>query len=395
MPIAAIRRFLKLEIAGGITLMVAAALAVVCANAPVVSGWYQQFLEVPILIHVGPLKLDKDVLLFINDGLMAIFFLLIGLEVKREMLEGELSSVRQVALPGVAALGGVAIPALIYSLINSGDEIAMRGWAIPAATDIAFSLAVLAMLGSRAPLSLKVFLTAVAVVDDLAAIVIIALFYTENLSVVALGCAGGGLAVLILLNRFGVRSYAAYVIVGVIMWVCVLKSGIHATLAGVAVGFTIPHRVKHADGTPMSVHLEHVLHPWVAFMILPMFAFANSGISFTGMSFGALFEAIPLGIAAGLVLGKPVGVTLSVVVAVKTGLAELPNGATWKTIIGVGLLCGIGFTMSLFIGMLAFAGEGAQYGVATRLGVFGGSLLAAFLGFIALRMTLPRVPTTA
>lgn len=389
-PSKAIRRFLELEAAGGILLLAASGVALLFANIPGLAGWYQYFLDVPIEIKLGGLELHKNVHLVINDGLMAIFFLLVGLEIKRETLERELAGPSRLALPALAALGGVALPGAIYAWMTWGDPVAVKGWAIPAATDIAFSLGVLSLLGNRVPLSLKVFLTTVAVVDDLAAIVIIAILYTSQLSLTALLLGVGGLAVLVILNRLRVKHLGAYFLVGAIMWVCVLKSGVHATLAGVALGLAIPLNVQNDRGESLLPHLEHILHPWVAFMILPLFAFANAGVSFQGVSSEALFGPITLGIAGGLCLGKPLGVFGCAVIIVKTGLAKLPNGVTWPMMFAVGLLAGIGFTMSLFIGMLAFEGEGSQYAVATRVGVFGASILSAIAGFLVLRMILSR-----
>ncbi len=389
-PANAIRSFLELQAAGGILLLAASGAALLFANIPGLAGWYQYFLDVPIEIKLGGLELNKNVLLVINDGLMAIFFLLVGLEIKREALEGELASPSRLALPALAALGGVAIPGAIYAWMNWGDPVAVKGWAIPAATDIAFSLGVLSLLGSRVPLSLKVFLTTVAVVDDLAAIVIIAVLYTSQLSLTSLLLGIGGLVVLVILNRLRVKHLGAYFLVGAIMWICVLKSGVHATLAGVALGLAIPLKVRNERGESLLRHLEHILHPWVAFIILPLFAFANAGVSFKGVSSEALFGPITLGIAGGLCLGKPLGVFGCSVLIVKSGLAKLPNGVTWPMMFAVGLLAGIGFTMSLFIGMLAFEGQGSQYAVATRAGVFGASIISAIVGFFVLRMILPR-----
>ncbi len=393
-PANAIRKFLELQAAGGILLLGASVAALLFANIPGLAGWYQYFLDVPIEIKLGGLDLNKNVLLVINDGLMAIFFLLVGLEIKREVLEGELASPSRLALPALAALGGVAFPGAIYAWMTWGDPVAVKGWAIPAATDIAFSLGVLSLLGNRVPLSLKVFLTTVAVVDDLAAIVIIAMLYTSQLSLTALLFGIGGLVILVILNRLRVKHLGAYFLVGAIMWICVLKSGVHATLAGVALGLAIPLKVKNDHGESLLRHLEHILHPWVAFMILPLFAFANAGVSFKGVSSDALFGPITLGIAGGLCLGKPLGVFGCSALIVWAGAAKLPKGVTWPMMFAVGLLAGIGFTMSLFIGMLAFEGEGSQYGVATRIGVFGASIISAIAGFLMLRMILPRSGAT-
>lgn len=364
--------------------------ALAWANAPGLAPHYHELLALPVVVQLGPLRLDKNVLLLINDGLMAIFFLLVGLEIKREMLEGELSSLGQIALPGIAAVGGVALPAVIYTLLNLGDATALRGWAIPAATDIAFSLAVLSLLGPRVPTSLKVFVTALAVIDDLAAIMIIAIFYTDHLSGTALGLAVGSVALLALLNRMRVRSLGAYFVIGAFMWICVLKSGVHATLAGVALGLAIPLRATNAHGESLLRHLEHQLHPWVAYLILPLFALANAGVSFTGVSWGVIAGPISLGIALALVIGKTIGVFGAAVLVIKSGLATMPSGATFRAMFGVSIVTGIGFTMSLFIGMLAFEGQSAALGVATRVGVLGGSLISALCGVAVLSQTLPR-----
>ena len=379
-----IKEFLKYEASGGIILMAAAILALVIANSGL-SHLYDAFLNVPVAVQVGALEIAKPLLLWINDGMMAVFFLLVGLEIKREFLQGELSSRDQALLPFVAAVGGMAVPAGIYAFINWGDPTAIRGWAIPAATDIAFALGILALLGSRAPLSLKVFLTAVAIIDDLGAIIIIAVFYTENLSVLSLSLAGLGLATLISLNRFGVNKLAAYVVVGVFMWVCVLKSGVHATLAGVVLALTIPLKTRDEDGHSLLLHLEHSLHPWVAFIILPVFGFANAGVSFTGIGLHSFAEPVALGIIAGLLVGKMVGIFLGVWLTVISGLAKKPDGADWVQIFGVACLCGIGFTMSLFIGTLAF--EDPAFATTVRLGVLTASVAAGTIGYVVLRFS--------
>lgn len=384
------RRFFKTESAGGITLMIATLLALVAANTAL-APHYEHLLHVPVTVTIAGFGVDKSLLHWINDGLMAIFFLLVGLEIKRELLEGELSTIQQAVLPAVAAAGGVAAPALIYTWFNWGDEVALRGWAIPAATDIAFALGILALFGSRVPIALKVFLTAVAVIDDLAAIVIIALFYTSNLSVNALLFALGCAAVLLALNLRGNRNTSVYVFIGAIMWVAVLKSGIHATLAGVVLGFLIPHRgrggERFANGS-MLRQLEHGLHPWVAFMVLPVFAFANAGINFAGMTLEKLTSPIPLGIAFGLFFGKQIGVYLLSKLTIMLGLARLPDQVNWKQFYGVCMLCGVGFTMSLFIGGLAFeTDDQASY---VKLGVLMGSVISAITGSAVLALTLPK-----
>lgn len=374
----AFTRFFAHEAAGGIVLAIAAVLALIISN----SGWreaYEAFTRVRGTVDIGGLLvLSKPLLLWVNDLWMAVFFFLVGLEIKREFVEGELASRRQAILPAVAALGGMVVPAGIYALINLGDPVALRGWAIPAATDIAFAIGIVMLLGSRVPTSLKVFLTAVAIIDDLGAIVVIALFYTEQLSLPMLAGAGVGAVLLLLLNRAGVRRADIYLVVGLAIWVCVLKSGIHATLAGVATALAIP--MKDVEGKPLAGALEHGLHPWVAFLVLPMFAFANAGVSLQGMSPGSLFEAIPLGIAAGLVVGKTVGVYGASWLMIRSGAASAPAGASTRQFIGVCTLCGIGFTMSLFIGGLAFQGLSPDFEAKLKLGVLCGSILAGALG---------------
>lgn len=379
--ISAIREFLRLEAAGGILLVLASALALVWSNSPA-AGVYVGLLDTPVAVQVGALKIAKPLLLWINDGLMAIFFMLVGLEIKREVLQGELSSLGQAALPGIAAIGGMAVPALVYVVINMGTPETLSGWAIPAATDIAFALGVLALAGRRVPASLKIFLLALAVMDDLGAIIIIAVFYTADLSLTALGLAGLGILGLLLLNLFGVKRLAPYMLVGLFLWIAVLKSGVHATLAGVVIGLAVPLRgAGDPEHSPLR-HLEHMLHPWVAFGILPLFAFANAGVSLAGLTFASLLEPVPLGIALGLFLGKQVGVVGFSWAAIRAGLARLPEGANWGQFYGVALLTGIGFTMSLFIGTLAFPQVG--YSAAVRLGVLSGSLLSAVAGYLVL-----------
>ncbi len=392
MPVRTIQSFLKLQSASGILLMIAAAAALVCANVPGVARWYQLLLDVPIEVRLGALELNKNFLLIVNDGLMAIFFLLVGLEIKREILDGELSDRRQMTLPVVAAIGGVAIPALIFLWFTQDDPVGRAGWAIPAATDIAFSLGILSMLGKRVPIALKVFLTAVAVVDDLGAIGIIALFYTSKLSLLAFSLGTIGMVVLAILNRRRVTHLGVYLLVGAIIWVCVLKSGVHATIAGVSLGFAIPLRATDADGHSPLRRLEHLLHPYVAFMILPLFAFVNSGVSFRGIGADVLFGPVSLGIAGGLLIGKTLGVFGFSALAIVTRIASLPKGTSWGSLFGVSILTGVGFTMSLFIGMLAFEGAAPEYAAATRFGVFGGSIVAGLIGFKVLSITLPKDP---
>jgi len=384
----AIREFLKLESASGIILVGAAVLALIVNNSPL-SGLYDLFLDTPVEIRIGSLNLAKPLLLWINDGLMAIFFLLIGLEVKREILDGQLSSLSQVALPGIAAVGGMIIPALIYVIFNMNNPSALNGWAIPAATDIAFALGILALLGSRVPLSLKLFLLTLAIIDDLGAIVIIAIFYSGDLSVTSLIFAGVAIATLFAMNLLGVKRTAAYVVVGIILWICVLKSGVHATLAGVVLAFAIPLRTNEDEPCPLR-EMEHSLHPWIAFGIMPLFAFANAGVSLKGMSFGSLFEPIPIGIALGLVIGKQVGVFGFSLAAVKLGLAKLPSDINWRLIYGTAILCGIGFTMSLFISTLAFDSSIGDEAISARIGILSGSFIAAIAGYLVIKSSLKK-----
>jgi NhaA family Na+:H+ antiporter len=388
-----LKKLLHHESAGGVLLVFMTMVAMVLANSPFV-GFYEDFLATPVQVRVGDLNIAKPLLLWINDGLMAIFFFLIGLEIKREVLTGSLSSPSQVVLPGIAAIAGIAAPAMVYLWFNGQDAVAIKGWAIPSATDIAFALGVFTLFGSRVPLSLKLFLLSVAIFDDIGAIMIIALFYSSDLSTLSLIVAGSGLLLLFALNRLSVRSQAAYIIVGVIVWVAVLKSGVHATLAGFAIAWFIPLKLENNSGQPMLPHLEHSLHPWVSFAILPLFAFANAGISLTGVSLDALLNPVPLGIAAGLFIGKQVGIFGACWLAIKLGWAKLPEGATWMQFYAVSILCGIGFTMSLFIGSLAFESQGAEYMIDVKLGVLVGSLLSAIAGSILISWSQkPKKPT--
>jgi NhaA family Na+:H+ antiporter len=382
----AIGEFLRLESAGGILLMIATAIALVLANTRA-EGLYQSFLGTPVEIRIGSFMLGKPLILWINDGLMAVFFFLVGLEIKREVMEGELSNRAQLALPALAAIGGMAAPAVIYWLLNRGDAVALRGWAIPAATDIAFALGVLALLGSRIPQSLKMFLLTLAILDDLGAIIIIALFYTDNLSLSSLAVAGGALAVLAILNARHVTSIPAYILVGLVLWVAVLKSGVHATLAGVALALFIPIRAREEGGKSPLRSLEHDLHPVVAYAILPLFAFANAGVSLGGVSLRYVLEPLPLGIALGLVIGKLVGVFGMTALAIGSRFARMPEGATWMSLLGVSMLCGIGFTMSLFIANLAFGDDAPRQAVSAVFGVLVGSVCAAVFGYLLLRFT--------
>ncbi|MGW8313505.1 MAG: Na+/H+ antiporter NhaA [Desulfuromonadales bacterium] len=386
-----LKEFLKKESSVGILLMFATVLAMLCANTPL-QGFYEHFLDTPFEIRLGSHYLAKPVLLWINDGLMAVFFFLIGLEVKREVLVGQLSSRAQIMLPGVAALGGMIVPALVYVLINLGDSTALNGWAIPAATDIAFALGIMALLGERVPSSLKIFLLALAIMDDLGAIVIIALFYSGDLSIGMLVMAHLCLVLLFILNRLKVENLAPYLWVGVFLWIFVLKSGVHATLAGVALAFAIPLRsAKNPEYSPLE-HFEHELHPWVYYLILPVFAFANAGIPLQGMGIGDLFHPVPLGIMLGLVVGKLAGVYGFSTLAIKLGIAQLPERATAHQLLGVAALCGIGFTMSLFIGGLAFehvGGNAESYILTHRIGILTGSLIAGIGGYLILKMARP------
>jgi NhaA family Na+:H+ antiporter len=377
--ISSIRRFIASESAGGVVLALAAAVALIVSNSSL-GPLYRQFVELPGEVRIGGdwLVLSKPLLLWVNDLWMAVFFFLVGLEIKREVLAGELASVKQASLPAVAAVGGMLVPALIYVALNHADPVALRGWAIPTATDIAFALGILMLLGPRVPASLKIFLTAVAIIDDLGAIIVIALFYTAALSLPMLLAAGGGIVLLFLMNRARVMHIGPYVVIGLVVWVCVLKSGVHATLAGVVTALAIPLR-DPAGGSPLET-AEHALHPWVAFVVLPMFAFANAGVSLDGVSLGTLAQGIPLGIVLGLVLGKAVGVFGAAWLLMRFGGASLPAGASTRQFFGVCVLCGIGFTMSLFIGGLAFAGQDAAYETQVKLGVLGGSLIAGLIG---------------
>ncbi len=375
----ALLRFINHEATAGLILVLAAALALIVTNVGYADA-YDHFLELPVAIQIGGIGLDKTMIHWINDGLMAIFFFLVGLEIKREVLQGNLSSREQITLPAMAAIGGMLAPALIYIFFNRGTPETLQGWAIPAATDIAFALGALALVGSRVPLSLKVFLLTLATLDDLGAIVIIAIFYTSSLSLMGLGLAGIAFALLIGLNRLRIDRTAPYIFLGFAMWVFVLKSGVHATLAGVALAMTIP--LLRRDGSSFIHALEEGLHPYVKFLILPLFAFANAGIPLAGLSLDSLTASLPLGIAMGLIAGKPLGIALAVFACVSLGLAKLPEQATWPHMLGVGCLAGIGFTMSLFIGTLAF-NTAAQID-AVRLGVIAGSVVSTVLGLAIL-----------
>lgn len=375
--------FLRLESAGGILLVLAAIAAMLLANSPA-AGAYAWLFDMPVEIRVGPLQIAKPLLMWVNDGLMAIFFFLVGLELKRELIEGELSKPGNILLPAVGAVGGMALPAVIYAYINWGDEVALAGWAIPAATDIAFALGILTLLGSKVPTSLKVFLVSLAIFDDIGAIIIIALFYTDGLSTTALTIAAVSIAFLFMMNRRNVTALVPYVFVGVILWIAVLKSGVHATLAGVVLAIFIPmrhpERPKHS---PLRA-LEHDLHPVVAFVILPIFAFANAGIDLHGVTMEHVLHPVPLGVMAGLFFGKQVGVFLFCWATVRLGFASLPRGSGWLGLYGIALLCGVGFTMSLFIGSLAFENAG-EVMFDERIGIMLGSLISGLAGYLLLR----------
>ena len=381
-----LRDFLKLETAGGVILVMAAVLALVVANSPLLV-YYEALIDVPIEVRIGEYEIDKPLLLWVNDGLMALFFLLVGLELKREFLEGELSDASQIVLPAAGAVGGMFVPAAIYAWINLSDPVALQGWAIPAATDIAFALAILALLGKRVPLVLRMFLVSIAIFDDIGAIVIIALFYTSELSVLSFTVAALCLAVLFTLNRRGVLERVPYMLVGLVMWVAVLNSGVHATLAGILLAFFIPLRNSEHERSPLH-ELEHDLHTAVAFAVLPVFAFVNAGISFTGVGLATFLHPVSLGVLLGLFVGKQIGVFVFCWLAVRLGLARLPEQLRWVHIYGCGMLCGVGFTMSLFIGSLAFENTGVNLLFDERLGILAGSGLSAVFGFLVLRLTL-------
>jgi NhaA family Na+:H+ antiporter len=387
----ALGEFFRLEAAGGIVLIAAAVLALICANSPL-EAFYHGFRGMPVAVVFGQLNIAKPLLLWINDGLMAIFFLLVALEIKREALTGQLAGREQLVLPLVCASAGVMVPALLFTVFNHDTATAMRGWAVPTATDIAFALGILSLLGSRVPVGMKLLLSTIAVVDDLIAILIIAVFYAHGLSLVALGWAAATLAAMWLLNRRGVTALTPYLLLGVVLWVCVLKSGVHATLAGVATGLMIPHVNKKNDIPDEIEHsplesLEHTLHPWVAYAILPLFAFANAGLVLGGLKPADMLAALPVGIAIGLVVGKPIGIVGAALGMRALGWARFPAGMDLRAMLGLGVLCGIGFTMSLFIASLAYR-DPLLYDEAV-LGVLGASVIAAVLGYLWLRAVLP------
>jgi len=386
-PLKQIKAIFHSEVGPGILLLIMAILAMIIMNSPLAS-YYEDIFRTKVVFGIGPVIIDKPFLLWVNDGLMAIFFFLIGLEIKRELMVGHLSDIRQALLPLGAAVGGMAVPAIVYLFVTHGVEGAANGWAIPAATDIAFAVGVLALLGPRVPVPLKVFLLTLAVADDLGAIIIIALFYTDHLNIGSLVIAFAALGALILMNYSNVGNKSAYLFVGFIMWVAVLKSGVHATLAGVALGFCIPYTLPKQESSPV-VRLEHELHGFSSYIVLPLFAFANAGVAIGEQGLAILGHQVPLGIAAGLFLGKPIGVMLFCFIILKFGIAQMPRHVNWGQLFGVSLLCGIGFTMSLFIGSLAFGGMGNPLAGLDRLGILTGSILSAVIGFIVLKKALP------
>ncbi|PTA92359.1 Na+/H+ antiporter NhaA [Kluyvera sp. Nf5] len=383
-----LQRFFSSDISGGIVLIIAAVLAMFCANLDVTKAGYQAFLDTPVAFKFAALEINKNMLLWINDALMAVFFLMVGLEVKYELMQGSLASRQQAIFPVIAALGGMVAPALIFLAFNMHDPLARHGWAIPAATDIAFALGVLALLGDRIPPALKIFLMALAIIDDLGAIIIIALFYTSDLSLVSLGVAAAAIVALAVLNALNVRRIGIYMLVGIVLWTAVLKSGIHATLAGVVLGFFIP--LKEENGVSSARQVIDAIHPWVGWLILPLFAFANAGVSLEGVTFAGLTSLLPMGVIAGLFIGKPVGITIFCWLALRLKLAKLPQGAAFKQIMAVGVLCGIGFTMSIFIATLAFGDVDTHMVAWAKLGILTGSILAAVVGYCLLRSRIVR-----
>jgi len=390
MPVKMIQDFLKLEAASGIILMLTAIAAMVIANSPL-SPWYDLLLDIPVVVAVGTFEIAKPLLLWINDGLMALFFFLIGLELKREFLEGDLSKPGQVTLPAIGAVGGMLVPALCYAALNYDNPVALNGLAIPTATDIAFALGILAIIGTKVPLQLKVFLTSLAIFDDLGAIIVIAAFYTEQLSVLSLTVSAVMLVLLFTFNRRGIVSTAPYIFVGIILWVAVLKSGVHATLAGVVLAFFIPMKGNPGQPSPLK-ELEHNLHTLVAFIVLPIFAFANAGISFSGVGLEQVMAPVPLGIILGLVVGKQLGVFGFCFIAIKLGFAKMPDNVNWTLLYGVAALCGVGFTMSLFVGSLAFEQNSASPLFQDRLGIVIGSLISGVLGYILIKRAVKKLP---
>ena len=393
MIIKSVNDFLKLEAASGIILMFAAVAAMIIANSPFMV-YYDMLLNIPVQVAVGTFEIAKPLLLWINDGLMALFFFLVGLELKREFLEGDLSQPGQVTLPAIGALGGMLIPALCYVAFNYNDPDAIKGWAIPTATDIAFALGILSVIGSKVPLQLKVFLTSLAIFDDLGAIIVIALFYTDQLSLLSLVFGASIIAILFVMNKRGVTSTAPYIFLGIVLWVAVLKSGVHATLAGVILAFFIPIKGDEDEPSPLK-SLENNLHSLVAFIILPVFAFANAGISFAGVGIEQVMAPVPLGIIVGLIVGKQLGVFGFCFIAIKLGWAKLPANVNWRLLYGAAILCGVGFTMSLFIGSLAFEqGQGANLIFQDRLGIVIGSLISGVFGYFIIKGGVKNIEET-
>lgn len=384
----ALHEFFRLETTGGALLVGATVLALVVANLSPAQRIYEWVLGLHLTITLGGLGVDKPLLLWVNDALMVLFFMLVGLELKREAIEGQLSRPDQIILPALAALGGLLAPAGIYLWFNADLGAQKHGWAIPTATDIAFALAVLGLMASRVPIALKLFLTTIAIIDDIAAIGIIAVFYSSDLSMASLVLAGAGVLVLAALNRFRVMSLAPYMLIGLFIWFCILKSGVHATLAGVVVAAFIP--LTADDERSPARHLEHTLHPWVALLVLPVFAFANAGVNLSDTGVSTLVGPVAMGVTLGLVLGKPAGVLAMVGIARLTGLARLPDHTSWGQLFGVAALCGVGFTMSLFIGSLAFEQRHFDDLGQIKLAVLAGSLISAVVGLLALNFTLPR-----
>jgi NhaA family Na+:H+ antiporter len=384
-----IMQFLKLEATSGIILFVMAVAALIACNSSYVD-WYQQVWQQPITWHLGGYAVVQPLLFWINEGLMTLFFLMVGLELKREFVEGELTSLRQIALPAIAAAGGMLVPAVFYCALNSQNAETIVGWATPVATDIAFALGVLSLFGKRVPLGLKLFLMALAIFDDLGAILIIAFCHAQSLSYWSLGLAVSATVILFLLNKAGVRSLFVYLLVGFLLWLCVWQSGVHATVAGVVIAFMIPLRKKKGEVVAPLSRLEERLHPWVALGVMPLFAFANAGLSFQGLSVSVVFDQVALGTVLGLFLGKQVGVMFFSWLSVKLGWASLPENTSWLALYAVAILCGIGFTMSLFLGTLAFEGSNPIYLMEVRLGVLVGSGLSGLLGAMMLHMALLR-----
>ena len=377
-------RAMSMDVQGGLLLITAAVLAMLFANSTLAPA-YESFLSITGQVRLGDLNVEKPLLLWVNDGLMALFFLAVGLEIKKEFLQGHLSDPRQVILPGLCALGGILVPALFYLGFNHDDPVFRHGWAIPSATDIAFALGVLALVGSRLPPALKIFVMTLAVLDDLGAVVIIALFYTSDLSTRALALATIFALGLLVLNRSRIRSLMPYGIIGLALWVSVLKSGVHATLAGVVIAMAIPLDRSQPDEESPAERVLHALHPWIIYAIVPLFAFANAGVALGGLSHEDILHPVPVGIALGLFLGKQIGIFSFAWLLVKSGVAQLPERTSWLQLYGASVICGIGFTMSLFISSLAFSDHGASLQMVDRLGILAGSMLSAVLGYLILR----------